>query len=105
VTACDIDGRASRPSRAWRPRSFTVGQREIRERRVERRRKARMDARTRQRAPVLQVLAPTADHGCKNAEALRRAGRKTRPRDTFTCAGETLTRGVGKSISQKGLGI
>ncbi len=78
-----------------------VGQEEIRQRRFERRRKARMDARTRERLPVLPVLVRTVDQRRKNAEALLRAGRQTQPGDTFTSAGETLTRGVVKSISQK----
>ena len=78
-----------------------VGQEEIRQRRFERRRKARMDARTRERLPVLPVLVRTVDQRRKNAEALLRAGRQTQPGDTFTSAGETLTRGVVKNISQK----
>ena len=47
-----------------------VGEEEINQRKVKRHRKARMDARTRERLPVLPVLVRTVDERRKNAAAL-----------------------------------
>ncbi|MEZ0095256.1 tyrosine-type recombinase/integrase [Streptacidiphilus sp. EB129] len=78
-----------------------VGKEEISQRKFERRRKARMDARTRERLPVLPVLVRTVEERRKDAEALLQAARQTTPGDAFTAAGQTLTRGVVKSASEK----
>jgi integrase len=51
-----------------------------------------MDARTRERLPVLPVLVRTVDRRRKTAEALLDAARQTEPGNTFTGAGQTLTR-------------
>ena len=59
-----------------------------------RRRKARMDARTRDRLPVLPALAAAAAQWRKDALALLEAGRQARPGEEFTAAGQTLVRSV-----------
>ena len=56
-----------------------------------------MDARTRERLPVLPVLVRTVDERRKNAAALLEAARRARPGEAFTAAGQTLTRSVTKS--------
>ena len=62
-----------------------------------RHRKARMDARTRERLPVLPVLVRTVDERRKNSAALLEAARRARPGEAFTAAGQTLTRPVTKA--------
>ena len=74
-----------------------VGQEEISQRKFARHRKARMDARTRERLPVLPVLARTVDERRRNAAALLEAARRAQPGEAFTAAGQTLTRPVTKS--------
>ena len=74
-----------------------VGQEEISQRKFARHRKARMDARTRERLPVLPVLARTVDERRKNAAALLEAARRAQPGEAFTAASQTLTRSVTKS--------
>ena len=61
-------------------------------RKAVRRRKSRMDARTRDRLPVLPVLVRAADQWRKDALALLDAGRQARPGEEFTAAGQTLIR-------------
>jgi hypothetical protein len=78
-----------------------VGQEEIGQRKFVRRRKARMDARTRERLPVLPVLVRTVDERRKAAAALLEAARQTPPGDVFTAAGQTLARSVTKARSGK----
>ena len=56
------------------------------------RRKARMDARTRERLPVLPQLARAADEWRKDARALLAAGRAVSPGEPFSAAGRTLVR-------------
>ena len=56
-----------------------------------------MDARTRERLPVLPVLARTADERRRNAAALLEAARRAQPGEAFTAASQTLTRSVTKS--------
>ncbi len=67
---------------------------EISQRKFQRHRKARMDARTRERLPVLPVLARTTAERRKAAEASLAAARQARPGETFTAAGQTLTRSI-----------
>ena len=74
-----------------------VGQEEISQRKFARHRKARMDARTRERLPVLPVLVGTVDERRKNSAALLEAARRARPGEAFTAAGQTLTRPVTKA--------
>ncbi len=54
--------------------------------------KARMDARTRERLPVLPALAAATDQGRKDAAARLDAARATPPGETFTAGGQTLRR-------------
>jgi integrase len=77
-----------------------VSQEEISLRKFERHRKARMDARTRERLPVLPVLVRTVDERRKNAAALLQAARQTQPGQAFTAAGQTLTRPVTKAAGK-----
>jgi integrase len=77
-----------------------VSQEEISQRKFERHRKARMDARTRERLPVLPVLVQTVDERRKNAAALLQAARQTVPGQAFTAAGQTLTRSVTKAAGK-----
>jgi integrase len=67
---------------------------EISQRKFQRHRKARMDARTRERLPVLPVLVRTTGERRTAAEALLAAARQAQPGETFTAAGQTLTRSV-----------
>jgi hypothetical protein len=69
-----------------------IGAEEISQRKAARHRKARMDARTRERLPVLPVLARAVDQNRKTAAELLQAARQSQPGDTFTAAGQTLTR-------------
>jgi len=78
-----------------------VSQEEIGERKFVRHRKSRMDARTRERLPVLPVLVRTADERRKTAAALLEAARQTLPGDAFTAAGQTLARSLTKADSGK----
>jgi hypothetical protein len=78
-----------------------VGQEEIGQRKFERRRKARMDARTRERLPVLPVLVRTVADRRRAAGTLLEAARQTQPGDTFTADGQTLTRAIIKTTTEK----
>ena len=78
-----------------------VSQEETSQRKFERRRKARMDARTRERLPVLPILVRTVDERRRQAATLLETARQTQPGDTFTAAGQTLTRPVTKKITAK----
>jgi hypothetical protein len=69
-----------------------VGSEEISRRKDKRRRKSRMDARTRERLPVLPLLVRTVDQRRKHAAALLDAARQAPPGQSFTAAGQTLTR-------------
>jgi hypothetical protein len=77
-----------------------VGQEEISQRKFQRHRKARMDARTRERLPVLPVLVRTVDQRRSNADQLLQAARQTQPGQTFTAAGQTLTRSITKTAEK-----
>ncbi len=67
---------------------------ELTRRKAVRRRKARMDARTRERLPVLPILVSAVDGWRKGAEALVAAGRQVTPGQEFVAAGQTLTRSI-----------
>jgi len=69
-----------------------VGAEEINRRKFKRQRKSRMDARTRERLPVLPVLVRTVDQRRKVAAALLAAARQTPPGHAFTAVGQTLVR-------------
>jgi integrase-like protein len=66
---------------------------------VQRHRKSRMDARTRERLPVLPVLVRCAAQQHAGAAALLHAARDARPGDILTGAGQTLARAATRSIS------
>ncbi|MFF5249262.1 tyrosine-type recombinase/integrase [Streptosporangium sp. NPDC000095] len=57
-------------------------------------RKARIDARTRERLPVLPLLVRTVDQRRKDAAALLEAALRTPPGQVFTAAGQSLVRAV-----------
>src|SRR5439155_6822940 len=63
-------------------------------RKFKRRHKARMDARTSERLPVLPVLTRTVDQRRKTAEDLLRAAQHADPGGAFTVGGQTMTRSV-----------
>jgi hypothetical protein len=69
-----------------------ISQQDLNRRKFIRRRKARMDARTRERLPVLPILVRTAAQWHKDAEALLTAARQADPGQQFSAAGQTLIR-------------
>lgn len=71
-----------------------IGQHELSRRKATRRRKARMDARTRERLPVLPILVRATDQWRKDTQALLAAARDTPLGQRFTAAGQTLLRSV-----------
>ena len=75
---------------------------EVTRRKARRRLKSRIDARTRERLPVLPVLVRSVTEQRKTTEAVLSAARSTPPGGTFTAAGRTLTRAVIKSPALTG---
>jgi integrase len=71
-----------------------IGAEEISQRKAARQRKARMDARTRERLPVLPVLTAAVDEHRQAAAALLRSARLAEPGETFTAAGQILVRAI-----------
>jgi hypothetical protein len=71
-----------------------IGEEEINQRKAARRRKSRMDARTRQRLPVLPILVRSVEERRKTTDALLQAARRTRPGERFVVAGQTFTRSL-----------
>jgi hypothetical protein len=69
-----------------------VGEEEINRRKAKRQLKSRMDARTRERLPVLPVLVATVDRRRREAASVAHAARHARSGETFTAAGQTLVR-------------
>ena len=67
---------------------------ELSRRKQVRQRKARMDARTRQRLPALPALVAAARRRHREAEALLAAGRDAAPGEPFSAAGRTMVRSV-----------
>ena len=67
-----------------------------------RHRKSRMDARTRERLPILPTLVHAVNQHRKTAEELLHAARRTRPGEQFTAAGQTLVRSVVRNSSVTG---
>ena len=76
-----------------------VGSEEISRRKDKRRRKSRMDTRTRERLPVLPVLARTVAQRRTQAAGRLEAARQTAPGEQFTAAGQTLVRSVVPAAS------
>jgi Phage integrase family len=66
-------------------------------RKEDRRRKSRMDARTRERLPVLPALVRHAAQHHQHTGQLLQAARQARPGATFTAAGQTLIRSVTRA--------
>ncbi len=71
-----------------------VGEEEINRRKATRHRKSRMDARTRERLPSLPALVRSVTERRTSALALLHAARSTRPGQSFTIEGTTLTRPI-----------
>jgi integrase len=71
-----------------------IGAEEISQRKAARHRKARIGARTRERLPVLPVLARVVGERRKTAAELLDAARQSQPGNAFTAAGQTLTRSL-----------
>ena len=71
-----------------------VGRAETIQGKIQRHRKSRMDARTRERLPVLPILVRSTAQQHADAQALLHAACGTRPGDTFTAAGAVLVRSV-----------
>jgi integrase len=69
-----------------------VREHEIRSGKTSQHRKSRMDARTRERLPVLPALASAVSQRRKDTAALLTAARQTAPGQEFTAAGQTLIR-------------
>lgn len=69
-----------------------VGREDTGRRKHKRQLKARIDARTRERLPVLPVLVRTVDQRRRTAETLLRAARETEPGTAFTVDGQALIR-------------
>jgi hypothetical protein len=69
-----------------------VGEEEINRRKAKRQLKSRMDARTRERLPVLPVLRASVDRRRRETTELLAAARQARAGETFTAAGQTLVR-------------
>jgi integrase len=76
-----------------------VGRAETIQGKVARHRKSRMDARTRERLPVLPVLIRSTARQHADARALLHAARGTRPGDVITFPGATLIRSVTKTAA------
>jgi integrase len=71
-----------------------IGEEEINRKKAKRRLKARMDARTRERLPVLPVVVRSVFERRTTAEALLEAGRRALPGEGFSTAGTNLVRSV-----------
>jgi integrase-like protein len=73
-----------------------VSKADVNSRKEDRRRKSRMDARTRERLPVLPVLVRSAaEHHARTGEALAAASQAP-PGGTFTAGGDTFTRAAAR---------
>jgi hypothetical protein len=69
-----------------------ISQEDLVRKKFVRRRKERMDSRTRERLPVLPVLVQAVDRWRRESLQLLEAGLRTPPGRQFTAAGKTLTR-------------
>jgi hypothetical protein len=80
----------------WRPwvAPCPIRETEVARGKFAKQRKARIDARTRERLPVLPLLVRTVDQRRKDAAALLEAARQTPPGQPFTAAGQTLVRAI-----------
>jgi hypothetical protein len=71
-----------------------VGAEEVNRKKSKRRLKSRMDARTRERLPVLPIVVRSVDQRRKKAAALLGAARQAKPGEPFSAEGATLIRSV-----------
>lgn len=71
-----------------------IGAEEINRKKAKRRLKSRMDARTRERLPVLPVVVRNVDQRRTTAATLLEAARQAPPGEPFTAEGTTLVRAV-----------
>jgi hypothetical protein len=71
-----------------------IGAEELSRKKGNRQRKSRMDARTRERLPVLPVVIRSVNERRKTAKALLETARGVEPGDAFSFAGATLARSV-----------
>ena len=80
----------------WAPwvASCPISQQDLTRRKAVRRRKARMDARTRGRLPLLPTLVGATNRWRKDAHALLTAARTTTPGHDLTAAGQRLIRSI-----------
>ncbi len=69
-----------------------IRQHELSRRKFVRQRKARMDARTRERLPLLPQLARCTDQWRRDAAAILAAGQAVPPGEAFSAAGQSLVR-------------
>jgi len=74
-----------------------VGPAETVQGKAQRHRKARMDARTRERLPVLPVLVRSAARQHADADALLHAARSARPGEIITAGGQVLARAADRA--------
>ncbi|MHB1853356.1 MAG: site-specific integrase, partial [Acidimicrobiales bacterium] len=72
--------------------SCPISKADLSRRKTARRHKARMDARTRERLPVLPVLVQATNRWRRDSATLLAAARDAEADETFTAAGETLRR-------------
>ena len=70
-------------------------------RKAKRQHKARIDARTRERLPVLPVLVRVVHERRQQASELLSAATAAEPGTSFTVAGQTLTRPAGRATSSR----
>ena len=71
-----------------------VGEEEINRKKAKRQRKSRMDARTRERLPVLPVLLRSLEQRRSDTDVLLNVARQAGPGQTFTSCGQTFVRSV-----------
>jgi hypothetical protein len=69
-----------------------ISQEDLVRKKFVRRRKARMDSRTRERLPVLPILVKAVDRWRRESQQLLHAGQQTPTGAQFSAAGKTLTR-------------
>lgn len=82
-----------------------VGSEEVSRRKDMRRRKSRMDARTREQLPVLPVLAATVAERRRQAAELLEAAAQAEPGHEFTADGQTLVRSAVKRAHRARSGL
>ncbi len=82
-----------------------IGRHELSRKKYLRRRKARMDARTRERLPILPVLVEVTNRWRKEAAAMLAAAQAVEPGATFSVAGESFVRSVRPKAEPGGVWV